>query len=389
MFHSRPRVNWIIQNAANSGRAYTVDVTAANIYDVANRSAWLNNNELISVLNGVSIYGPYSQFATYFYPMDTNVTNSQTGKYYTFQPFSDIRFRLAFADAINMTEINQDINNKLGQLANNLMPPGLPPSGVYNPSIAPRYSYNLTAVQDLLVDAMLHPLTKFTFANGTEANSGVFNNTFGCTTLNSNNQCSHPVSQSISLAYDTGDTVAETIMTDIASVINNVSQTYNMGFTVSVTPYPFGVYITNLISGYFYMYWAAIFSDYPWALDFLGPIYATAFVQSDGWNLATLKTMFNEAISASAAGNITGIVELSNSMNALGNEEVMYLWAYYPVNFQPMTSNVQGESFNPSLSGTIQYFAELILVCAHTENAFQTGIGAKGVRGTSLQLDRG
>ena len=348
-----------LKNAANSGQAFTADITADHIYDIASRSAWLDNNSLVSILNGVSIYGPYSQFATYFYPFDMNVTNSNTGEPYTFQPFADLRFRLAFADALNMSDINQNVNNKLGQLANNLMPPGLPPSGVYNPSIVPRYSYNLTAVQDLLLSAMEHPLTKFNFANGSAAPTGYFNNTFGCTTLDSNGQCSTPVAQSISLAYDTGDTVAESVLSQIASVVNNVSTTYNMGLTISVAPYPFGTYIGDLISGYFYMYWAAIFSDYPWALDFLGPIYATAFVQSDGWNMSAMVALYQQAESASEAGNISGIIQASNAMNALANQEVMYLWAYYPQNFQPMTSNVQGVVFNPSLSGTIQYFAGL------------------------------
>lgn len=348
-----------LQNAARSGQALTVDITADHLYDIANRSAWLSGNKLLSIMNGVSIYGPYSQFATYFYPFDMNVTNALTGKPYTFQPFADIRFRLAFADSVNITEINQDINNKMGTLADNLMPPGLPPNGVYNPTITPKYSYNLSAVQDLLLSAMMHPLTRFTYTNGTLAALGVFNNTFGCTALNSKGQCDKPVFQSISLAYDTGDTVAENLLNQIATAINNVSATYNMGLSVSITPYPFGTYITDLISGYFYMYWAAIFSDYPWALDFLGPIYATAFVSIDGWNITQMKTLFNQAESASAAGNNSGIVEISNEMNALGNEQVMYLWAYYPALFQPMTSNVQGVQFNPSLSGTIQYFAEL------------------------------
>ena len=72
----------------------------------------------------------------------TNVTNPNTKSYYTFQPFADIRFRLAIADSVNMTQINQDIENNLGRVAINGMPPSFPPTGTFNTSIVPIYSLN-------------------------------------------------------------------------------------------------------------------------------------------------------------------------------------------------------------------------------------------------------
>jgi peptide/nickel transport system substrate-binding protein len=352
-----------LENAANSGRAMTADVPNDNLYDVANRNDWLNNGTLVSTIPGVTLYGPYSVFDTYFYTFDQNVTDQQTGAFYTFQPFADIRLRLAFADAVNITDVNINENNNLGQVANNLMVPGLPPAGVSNSSIAPLYSYNLTAVQDLLLSAMEHPITNFNYENGTAAPQGLFNNTFGCVSLNSNGQCSNPVQQSISLDYDTGDTVSEAVLTQIASVINNVSSTYNMGLTVSVTPYPFGIYLSSLLSGYFYMYWGAWGNDYPWAIDSLGPVFSpnNDFPGPDGWNLPEMGTLYHEAVNASESGNLTGIISASNAMNELANQEVMYLWEFYVQEFQPVTSNVQGFYFNPSLGGTFmpQYYATL------------------------------
>ena len=352
-----------LQSAAKSGQAMTVDVPNSNLYDVASRNDWLSNNILQSTIPGVTLYGPDSIFYVNFYTFDTNVTNQQSGTYYQFQPFSDIRFRLAFADAVNITAVNINFNNNLGQIANNLIPPGLPPQGAYNPLITPKYSYNLTEVQNYLLAAMLHPITHFTYVNGTVAPSGAFNNTFGCTTLNPNNQCNNPVAQNIVLDYDTGDAVSESVLTDIAGAINNVSSTYNMGLTVSVVPYPFGIYLSNLLSGYFYMYWGVWGNDYPWVIDSLGPMFApnNDFPGPDGWNLPEMGVLYQQVLVASESGNITGVVSVSNAMNTIANQEVMYLWENFVQEFQPITSNVHGFYFNPSLGGTFmpQYFASL------------------------------
>jgi peptide/nickel transport system substrate-binding protein len=178
-----------LQSAARSNQAMAIDVVNTNIYDVADRNAWLQKNELVSIIPGVSIYGPYNFFGTLFDPFDTNVTNSITGEFYKFQPFADLRFRLAFADAVNMTSINLNVNNKLAPVAINVVPPDIPPQDSFNSNITPRYSYNPVEVQNLLLDAMAHPIKQFSFTNGTLAPPGFFDNTFGCSTLNSNNQC--------------------------------------------------------------------------------------------------------------------------------------------------------------------------------------------------------
>ena len=341
-----------LQNAGRSGQAMAADIPGTNFFDVANRTAWLSNDQLISTVPGVSLYGTYSVFATLFDPFDTNVTNPYTGTFYKYQPFSDVRMRLAFADAVNMTEVNIDVNNRLGAVATNVIPPGLPPAGSYNASIVPRYSYNLTAVQDLLVSAMEQPLTQFTFYNGTAAPSGTFDNTFGCSTLNSNGQCTNPVTQNINLVYGTGDTVDEAIFTDIAGVVNNISSTYNMGLTVSVTPVPTGQMITEAFSGNLYMYALGWFQDYPWSIDFLGPMLApnNVYTIPDGWNLTQMGTYYNQALTASSQNNLAALVQATNAMNILSNQEVMYLWTINPVDFMAMTSSVHGFIFNAALS---------------------------------------
>ncbi len=343
-----------LQSAAKSGQALIADIPNANLYDVANRQDWLSNGTLVSTIPGLTIYGPFTSFDTLFDPYVTNVTNELTGLYYTFQPFADLRFRLAFSDAVNMTEINVDSNNGLGQVAANIMPPGFAPNGVYNTSIAPIYGYNLTAVQDLLVSAMENPITHFTFVNGTAAPPHLFNNTFGCSAaaLQANGgSCAHPVPQQVTLVYDTGDVVAEAIMTQIAQVVNNVSSTYNMGLTVSVEPLPSGEMLNIAISDQLYMWSIGWHADYPWATALLGPLYApgNAAPSADGWNLTQFGTLYSQAVQATAVDNVTGLVRVSNMMNAIANREVMYLWTFYPETIAVMTSNLRGFFYNVAL----------------------------------------
>ncbi len=356
-----------LKSAAASGQAMTVDVPPDHLYDIADRAAWQNNGTLRSIIPGVSVYGPYTSFSTLFDPFGTNVSNPISGSFYQFQPFSDIRFRLAFADAVNLTQINLLVNNKLGQVAINVVPPGMPPAGSYNISITPRYSYDLTAVQNLLVDAMTHPVTTFNFENGTLAPSGFFNNTFGCLTLNSAGQCNSPVGQTITLVYPIGDTVDQTIFSTIASAVNNVSSTYNMGLTVSVVPVPVGTEVIQAFTGRLYMYSFSWVDDYPFILDFLGPLLTPgqALSSPSGWNLAEMGTLYQQAVNASSHGDNAGVVRASNAMTELANQEVMSLWIFYPLAIQPMTSNVQGYYFNPALysalatTATPEYFAAL------------------------------
>ena len=350
-----------LQNAATSGQAFSADITNDHLYDVANRTEWLDNNTLQSIIPGVTLHGPYTGYNTLFMLWATNVTNPFSGTFYQFQPFADLRLRLAFSDAVNLTEINQDVNNGLGQVAQNLIPPGFPPTGAYNSSITPRYSYNLTAVQDLLLSAMQKPITQFTFENGTAAPQGLFNNTFGCATLGTNGQCSRPTAQSVTLTYYTGDTVDQAICEQIASVVNNVSATYNMGLTVDVTPVPEGQMITEGLSGQLYAWVLGYYADYPWVFDLLGETYAPNNLVPGpaGWNIPEMGNLYNQALQANIDGNVSGLIEASDLMNIIGNQQVMYLWTIYPSIFQPITSNVQGYYFNPSEFGNIPYFATL------------------------------
>jgi len=351
-----------LQNAAGSRKAFTIDLPGVNLYDIASRSAWLNNNSLTSVIPGVSLYGPYAFFASYIVEFGMNTTNRQTGTYYQFQPFADLRFRLAFADAVNMSEVNIAVNNKLGVVGNGAIPPGLPPAGSYNASTKTRYSYNLTGVQDNLVAAMLHPVTSFTFKNGTKAPSGTFNNTFGCPTLSSSGTCADPVAQTIQLYYGTGDSLSQTVMEDIAAAVNNVSSTYNMGLTIDVVPLPSGQLTSLYEAGDLQCFTTAWTFDYPWATDFLVGLYTPGGPSNAfGWNFTQMTALSNQMLKADSSNNVTGLIAVTNAMNQFANDEVQYLWTIYPSLVTAgsaigvFTSNVHGYYFNPSLNGP--YFA--------------------------------
>jgi ABC-type transport system substrate-binding protein len=358
-----------LQNAAKSGQAMAVDVGGTNLYDVAAKSSWLATGTLVSTLPGVSLYGPYGFLSTLFDPFDTNVSSPLTGSYYAWQPFADQRIRLAFADAVNMTAELIANNDNLGSVALNVVPPGLPPAGAYNSSIKPIYSYNPDASAQLLIQAMQHPIKSFNFVNGTKAPAGLFNNTFGCATFNANGVCSNPVAQSVPLVYGSGDTPDEAIFNDLAGVINNISTTYNMGLTVVVEPLPTGQLLTEAFSEptHLYMYALGWIDDYPWVLDFTGNMlsYPGTYPGASGMNFPAITALFQASLKASASGNTAALVSDSDQMNALSNQEVMYLWTFYAVNFVTMTSNVQGLYWNTGLGSAAgngvgpEYFASL------------------------------
>jgi len=354
-----------LQNAAKSGQAMAIDLEATNLYDIADRAQWIQNNKLVSDVPGVSLYGPWPFIGVNFEIFDTNVTSPLTGQYYKFQPFADRRIRLAFADAVNMTAEWLSADNKIGNVATSGVPPGYAPAGVYNTSIKPAYSYNPDQAASLLLDAMMHPITTFHFTNGTLDTKGTFNNAFGCAKL----PCSNPITQTIPLLYGTGDTTNEAILNDIAGTINNISTTYNMGLTVAVQPLPsaeLGVWSFS-VPNHVYMGASGFSVDYPWVLDFTGCAYAYPGVWPgpDGWNIGQLNTLFQQSVKDSASNNTAALISDTYKMQVLANQMVMYLWTFDNINWVTMTSNVQGLYWNPAYGlGLVggdgpQYFASL------------------------------
>ena len=161
--------------------------------------------------------------------------------------------------------------------------------------------------------------------------------------------------------FPSGDSVNQQIHEEIASVINNISSTYNMGLTVDVSPIPQGIEVVDGFSGYLYFWSSSADADYPWSVDFTSVLYGeyNLFTGPSGWDLAILGNLENQAFQDTADNNITGLVKVTNMMNSISNQEVQYLWTIYPTFYQAITSNVKGFYFNPSIYGTIEYFAAL------------------------------
>jgi len=353
-----------LENAARTGTPLIVSVTNDHLYDIADRSTWLNSGTLQSIVSGVTLYGPYTSLNSQSIGFNVNVSNPLTGQYYPFQPFADHRIRLAFADSVNMSEINIAVNNGMGQVEINLVPPGIGPSGAYNSSIVPAYSFNLTAAQNLLVSAMEHPLTSFTTFNGKAAAAGQFNNTFGCPTLNSHGTCTSPVQQTVPLDYAVGNTLNGAIVTQVAEAINNISATYNMGLTVTIVPEPSGTLISQAFAGQTYAFdgldWTA---DYPWVTDYTGTLLAPGgtWFGIQHYNYSILGTLSSQALAYSHAGDDANLVKTTSQMFQFANNEVMQLQTVYPLYFVTMTSNIQGFFYNPTEPFQQQtfYFAAL------------------------------
>ena len=370
-----------ITKAASQGNATIVDLDTSldstRLFDVVNQTEWVDYNKLVPIIPKVNVGGPYVSFVTNAIAFVTNVTlpsGGQGAAYQRFQPFADLRFRLAFADSVDLYALGRQFNS-LGQVATSAIPPGLPPLGAYNSSDLPRYRYDTRTVQTLLLSAMGNPITKFRFYNGSSAPAGLFNNTFGCARLSADGRCTSPVSQTITLTVMEGNALDTAILNQMASAIDNVSQTYNMGLHVFVqtvsTPSCYGN------PGTCYMYPAGWVWDYPWVGDFDGGFYSASpvgLLPANGWNVSSISRAWTQFENADSTGNVSGIIAANDRMNELANQMALYLWTYYPYSFEVYTSNILGVTYNPSLYG--QPFMTLSIGSEqNTASGFLTGFG--------------
>ena len=329
------------------GQATEIGVSPADIYSVINQTAWLENRTFASLIPGVTVYGPYTQFVTEWFNFVTNVTSS-TGSLLKFQPMADERIRQAICDAVNLTEINIDVNNGLGVVPNQLIPPGTAPAGSYNATIKPLYSYNLTEAAILIVDAMNHPLTSFTYYNGTPIPRGVVNNTFG-----PNNP------ESIPIYYVAGDTVDEKLLTELATNLNGIAATNNTGLTFTLVPVPGGEQYTLEAEHLIYMNWGGWVADYNNVLDWLNSMYFSTgpYPAWNNLNYTTLDTYVQNARQADATGNLTAEMHWNYLANQLANNECLYFYTFYPLEFNVVSSFLKGWYFNSAID--IPYWAPM------------------------------
>jgi len=354
--------------AASSGQAMVIDTDLGGVQSLINRNAWLDSKTMQSVIPGVTINGPNPVSEVNFFSIADNNTNPFTGKYLVFQPWSDVRFRQAIGDSVNISAINQADNLGLALQVDSPVSPAYNPAGSYNTSTVPGYSYNPDQSAKLLLSMMTSPTTHFTFYNGTKAAPGFFNNTFGCNPLPAAGKCTNPVTQTIQLQADPSRAYDTAITSAIVESMNNISAAYNLGldFEVqSLSTAQIGTYQYSVYGSMAFCWDGGWPMFYPYVLDALGGTASQAaagypFIDRD--NVTALNNLYEASFTAATDGNTTGFLHLTWQIEQYLNNQAYYIIEGEPEYITATTSNVHGYFFNPSLitdesgSGTI-YFA--------------------------------
>lgn len=319
-----------------TGMASGIQVSSADIYTVADRDQWLKNANLVSVIPGATLYGPYPSIWTTWFSFQTNVTDA-TGHIRAFQPFADIRFRVAVSSAVNLTDININVNNRLGQVANTVISPGNAPAGSYDPSIKPIYSYDLNKVEQLLLDAQKHPLTNFVDFNGHPYAPGTIDNSFGS-----------DKPQTIELYVGSGDALNQRILAVIAENVNQISVKDKLGLTLTVVPVPGGQQYSLAGKHQIYFYWGGWMMDYAHVIDWLAPMFpATGWYPQNGqMNYTILNQLYAQAVDADHRGDVQTLLKINSEMQTFADQQAIYLLLFYPLQFFVRSSFLQGFYYN-------------------------------------------
>ncbi|MDV3244167.1 MAG: ABC transporter substrate-binding protein [Nitrososphaerales archaeon] len=328
-----------------TGKATLIDVGAADIYSVADRSSWLGQGQLNSIIPGATIYGTYPTYITGWFEFSSNITTA-AGNLRPFQPFSDLRFRQAVITSVNITSLLINVGNRLSAPATQLVPPNLAPTGSHDPTI-PWPSYNLTSSEAMLKSAKSTPLTSFHYYNGTKIPAGRVNNTFG-----PNNP------QTIQLVYVAGGTLGQNIVTQIAGNLNAISVRDKLGLTFTVTPLPSGQRYTLMSRHQLDFAPAGWQTDYNWVTDWTGPMYLSTqtYFSWSLWNNTGLDKLVHQIFDADSAGNITLMVSLVRQANVLANSLGYYMWNNYPLFYQPASTWLKGYAYNPGIGDPGYFF---------------------------------
>ena len=151
----------------------------------------------------------------------------------------------------------------------------------------------------------------------------------------------------------------QAVLEQIATVINNVSATYNMGLSVSITPEPIGQMVVAGISNQLYMWSIGWTAGYPWATQMLEPFFlpTEAVAAAAQWNYTQLANLVSEADAATASDNMTALIQSANLVNELANQKGLYFWTFYPEFITPITSNIKGYYFNPGWGAGFDFAA--------------------------------
>jgi len=327
---------------AKAGKAAEIWVSAADIYSVADRNQWLTNGQLVSVIPGVTLYGTYPQFVNTWYSFLTNVTDA-SGAVRKFQPFADVRWRLAVADSVNITDADINIANRLWTPPNQMIPPGTAPAGAYNPNTQPIYTFDLAKMKALITDACANPLTNFVDVNGHPYMAGAIDNS-----------CNPSNPQIIEMYVASAGQTDQRIMATMAANLNKV--TTKLGVTFTIVPVPGGQYYTLASKHQLYFYRAGWVADYNHLLDWLGPMFLASgsYPSWHNMNYTVLNQLVADASDADAKGDTARLISDNNQIQAYANQIVMYMYIEYPLNYYVESSFIQGFYYNEATN--VEYY---------------------------------
>ncbi|MDG6904962.1 MAG: hypothetical protein JRN20_04160 [Nitrososphaerota archaeon] len=123
-----------------SGIANLIVLPVANVYDFADKTAWLTQNKLVSDVSGVNVFGPFLGSQFYMLEFNQNMYTS-AGTKAASQPMQNMNLRVGIEEAWNATAFIQQDLNGFGAVNGGVMLQGqLGYQGFTTP-----YSYNLTA----------------------------------------------------------------------------------------------------------------------------------------------------------------------------------------------------------------------------------------------------
>jgi ABC-type transport system substrate-binding protein len=344
-------LKWVYQESFTTrlldlkqGTATGIQVAATDIYQVVDRDTWLNNGTLDSIISGVTAYGPIPTLNTWWFDYDTNITNPD-GTFRKWQPFADFRIRMAVASSVNLTYVNIFVNNRLSILGNSIIPPGTFPEGSHNPNMNLTYSFNLTEAREMILDAYNNPLTSagdnMYYYNGTKIAAGVVDNTFSA---------AHP--QVVQFYVQAGATTFQQILTTMAENLNTIARNVTGSRTAlqfQVVIVPGGQQYTLASMHQIDSYMGGWVADYNHVIDWLLPMYYSrgTYPSWNLWNITALDSLYKQAVQADKEGNFTRLVEITDEMNTMANQLLMYMIWWHDTQYFIRSSWLKGWYMNP------------------------------------------
>ncbi len=305
-----------------AGTATGIAVPTASIFQVVDRNKWIDDGILESIIPGVVEHGPFSQFTTWWLDFNVNVTRPD-GTLRDWQPFADWRIRMAVACSVNMTDMNINVNNRLGILASNIVPPGTFPPGSYNPDVGPTFSFNLTRAEELLNASRDDPLTSFTYYNGTAVLPGVVDNSFGP---------NFAFGKTVEFYVQSGADQFQQVLTTMADNLNAIAIDNDLGIKFSVVIVPGGQQYTLASSHSIDSYMGGWIADYNHVINWLPAMYLSTgtYFSWNLWNLTRLDALYDEALAADRAGDLVALLQVNDEMNTVANEALTYMVWWHP-----------------------------------------------------------